>query len=53
METLIVRIYRKENGAPDTVSGMVENVEQEESRGFATKEELWQISNSGKITAGR
>ena len=53
METFIVRIYRKGNGNPDSVSGLVEEVEREKTQGFATKDELWSIINPGGKRAGQ
>jgi hypothetical protein len=53
VETFIVRIYRKGNGSPDTISGLVEEVEREETRGFATKDELWSIINPGGRREGK
>ena len=47
METFIVRIYRKGNGNPNSISGLVEEVEKEKTQGFATKDELWSIINPG------
>jgi hypothetical protein len=53
VETFIVRIYRKGNGNPDSISGLVEVVEKDKTQGFATKDELWSIINPGGKRAGQ
>lgn len=43
LNTYIVRIYRRKNGIPHNLVGVVEEVGKKEKRAFSNLDDLWEI----------
>ena len=48
MNTYIVRIYRRKNGIPHNLVGVVEEVGKKEKRAFSNLDDLWNIMKCQK-----
>ena len=48
MDTYIIRIYRREDGDPDTLAGTVEEPGIPEKRAFVNFDQLWDILHQKK-----
>lgn len=53
MDSYVVRIYRRNNGSPQKIVGLVELVDCEEEKSFTSFEELRAILNSKQGDAAR
>lgn len=53
MDSYVVRIYRRNNGSPQKIVGLVELVDCEEAKAFTSFEELRAILSSGQGEAAR
>lgn len=53
LNTYIVRVYRRKNGIPHSLGGIVEEVGKKEKKAFANLDDLWDILNCRKATVPR
>jgi hypothetical protein len=50
LNTYIVRVYRRKNGIPHSLVGVVEEVGKPEKKAFTSLDDLWDILKTGKKT---
>jgi hypothetical protein len=53
LNTYIVRVYRRKNGIPQNLVGVVEEVGKKEKRAFTSLDDLWDILKPQKNTVQR